>query len=133
MNKKIAINYYNKKVIFLIIDRWKGWLYPSTPLVFKYRGHLDECTIRLMYASFLTAITFRKFGSAWGLISGIRVEIRNSNPQVCHGGNCWQIKRLTTFINSSYVRMSWAFGWVWGLILILLYYWGGIFGNYLML
>ena len=42
------------------------------------RGRLGECTIRLGYASFLTTIAFRRFGSAWGPTQRLRRDCLDS-------------------------------------------------------
>ena len=50
------------------------------------RGRLGECTIRLGYAPFLTAIAFRRVGSTRGPTSGIRADVTGSNPRGVAGG-----------------------------------------------
>ena len=74
------------------------------------RGPLGECTIRLGYTSFLTAIAFKRVGSAWGPTSDIKVEVMSLNLKgVAREENCWQIEGLTMSINSpcvSYGRLG---------------------------
>ena len=70
--------------------------------MFKCRGHLGECTIRLGYAPFLTTIVFKRVDSAWGPTSDIRAEVMGFRTQgCCWGEDCWQIEGLAVSINSS--------------------------------
>ena len=63
------------------VGRPEVWSCPSTLIVFKCCGHLSECTIRLRYVHFLTAIDFRNIDSTWGPTSGIRVKVTSSKPK----------------------------------------------------
>ena len=69
MNDQI---FYSKR--YESVGRSEGWPCPSTPLMFKCRGHLGEYTIRLGYAFFLTLIDFRRVGNAWGSNSWYQVR-----------------------------------------------------------
>ena len=47
-----------------IVGKSNDWSLLSTLLVFECHRRFDECTIKLGYAPLLTAITFRRVGSA---------------------------------------------------------------------
>ena len=75
------------------------------------RGRLDECTIRLGYASFLTTIVFRRVGSARGPTSAIRAEVTGSNLRDVTGGGLLADRRVGR-VHQLPLCSSWALGWM---------------------
>ena len=72
-------------------------------------GCLDECTIRLWYAPFLTAIAFRTIGSVWGPTSGIKVEVTGLNPRDVAKGRLLADQKIGC-VHQLPLCLSWVLG-----------------------